>query len=161
MLASFRSPTVSAAEVRELVHNHILANAEFEDEAERAFVMWLVDDALARKVKDPKPAPERRAAKAKAEAEKQHIGESLRRGFEDRIETEVTIRLLEYVTPYGKPLAECTGAECKRLGRRFGSFFGELGDRLTPGETVGAHFPEAALQAIAETHRLVGPRSTR
>jgi hypothetical protein len=160
-LAGFRSPTASAAEVRELVQNHILSVSEFENEEERAFVMWFVASDLARKVKDPKPEPDRRAAKAEAEAAKQGVVEILGRRDEERIETEATARLLEWVTPYNRPLKDCTGAECARLGRRLGGFFAELAKRLTPGETVGAHFSEFALQEFAKPYRLIGPRATR
>jgi hypothetical protein len=157
MLASFRSPTASAAEVRELVHNHIIEVSEFENEAERAFVLWLCDSDLARRVKDPKSA----RAKAEAEAVKQQVTAALQRGHEELVETEATRRLLDWLTPYGRPLWQCTGAECARLGRRLGGFFAELAKRLTPGETVGAHFSESGLQEFAKPYRLIGPRATR
>lgn len=157
MLANFRAQSASAAEVRELAHNHILANSEFEDEATRAFNMWSVDGWLALKVKDPKPEAERRAT----EAVREQITETLRQGFEQKVEAEATIRLLEYLTPYGKAIGDCTGAECQRLSRRFGSFFSELAKRITRGEMVRAHLSEAELQEIAKTHRLIGPRAMR
>jgi hypothetical protein len=148
-------PSANAETIRQRYEMH--CRACIEDDQTLALVMPYVIEGLRRDVKDPKPATDRRAA----DAVKQQIAETLRKGFEEKVEAEATIRLLEWVTPYNRPLSDCTGAECKRLGRRLGSFFTELGNRLTPSETVGAHFPEAALQAIAKVHRLIGPRATR
>jgi hypothetical protein len=143
MLASFRHPGASAAEVREAAHNHIVTNSVFEDEATRAFNMWAFDGFLALKVKDFKPAPERRAAKAKAEATKEQVAETLRRGFEKKIEEAATIRLLEHVTPNGLKLADCTGAMCRNLG----GWYSAVSKRLNPRDHVGNHLDEIELHA--------------
>jgi hypothetical protein len=144
------SPDVSAAELREIARHYVI------DHPSSNFTMWLVE-ALAQVIRD-KPSQEKAAERA---ARGKQLIATMAEAHEEIVEIQASIRLLEWVTPYGRPLSECTGAECKRLSRRFGSFFDELSKRLTPGETVGAHFPEAALQAIARTHRLIGERATR
>jgi hypothetical protein len=157
MLASFRTDGATAEEAREAAHDCIFAYVPLKDEGLHGLIMSLVDDALARKVKDPRPATDRAAS----EAVKQAAVETIRQGFEAKVEAEVTIRLLEWVTPNGKPLAECTGKHCARLSRRCGSFFRELADRLSPSETVGGHYSEWMLQELAKIHRLIGPRAER
>jgi hypothetical protein len=161
-LANFRQqhPTADAAELREIARQYILASTVFEDLAANNFTMWLVDKALARTIKDePREIDPTKAAERAAL--KQQLIESMARADAERIEAEVTIRLLEYETPYGKQLGDCTGAECTRLSRRYGGFFAELGKRITRSEVVRAHLTETELQAIARTHRLIGEKAAR
>jgi len=163
ILASFRerNPDATAAELREIARQYVVENTEFEDIAARTFTLWLVDRALARTITDEKSQSERDVARAERVALKQQLIETMAKADEQRIEVEVTIRLLEYATPYGKQLGDCTGAECTRLSRRYGSFFAELGKRITRSETVRAHLTETELQAIARTHRLIGEKAAR
>src|SRR6185295_8094433 len=156
-----KHPDSNAAELREIVRQWIIESTEFEDAAARNFIMWLVDKALARTIADEKPESEREQARAERIALKRQLVETLAKADEQRIEAEVNIRLLEYATPYGKQLGDCTGAECTRLSRRYGSFFAELGKRITRSETVRAHLTEVELQAIARTHRLIGEKAAR
>lgn len=163
VLASFRerNPDANAAELREIARQYVAENTEFEDIAARNFTMWLVDRALARTITDEKSQSEREVARVEKAALKRQLIETMAKADEQRIEAEVNIRLLEYATPYGKQLGDCTGAECTRLSRRFGSFFAELGKRITRSETVRAHLSETELQAIARTHRLIGEKAAR
>lgn len=95
-------------------------------------------------------SPEERAHRAierRAEVEQQ------------KAEIERRFALLEYRTTYGKPLGECTGAECKNLSHRYGDFFAALAAKMKPDETVGAHYTENQLQALALRHQLIGPKA--
>lgn len=163
MLASFRKqhPDADAAELRRIAQQHIAERSEFEDLATKNFNMWCVEGHLARAIKD-EPSPEEAAAKtAERAALKEQLLQAVERADAERIESIVTIRLLEYETPYGKKLGDCTGAECERLSRRYGSFFAELSKRITRSEMVRAHLTESELQAIALTHRLIGEKAAR
>jgi hypothetical protein len=162
-LANFRkqNPDATSTELREIARQYVVANTVFEDLAANNFTMWLVDKALARSIKD-EPSPEiAREKAAERAALKQQLIEAMGRADEERIETIITVRLLEYETPYGKALGDCTGAECARLSRRYGGFFSELSKRITRAETVRAHLTESELQAIATTHRLIGEKAAR
>lgn len=163
MLARFRTdnPTASAIELREIARQYIAERAVFEDIAVNNLNTYLIEKALAREIKEqPSPDVEREKAAERA-AMKEQLVQAMARADEERIEAIVTVRLLEYETPYGKPLGDCTGAECARLSRRFGGFFAELSKRITRAETVRAHLTENELQAIARTHRLIGEKATR
>jgi hypothetical protein len=163
MLASFRRqhPDADAVELRRIAQQHIAERAEFEDIATKNFAMWCIEGHLARAIKD-EPSPEEAAAKAaERNAQKEQLAAAIARADAERIDAIVTIRLLEYETPYGKKLGDCTGAECERLSRRYGSFFAELSKRITRSEMVRAHLTESELQAIATTHRLIGEKATR
>jgi hypothetical protein len=102
----------------------------------------------------PPRTPEQVAARA---AETKHLVDTIGAGVERMIEAEVAMRLLEYETTYGKKLGDCTGAECGRLSRNYGSFFAEVAKRLNPSDRVRNHLSELELQAIARTYRLIGP----
>jgi hypothetical protein len=163
MLANFRkqNPEASATELREIVQRYIADRSVFEDLPTKNLNTWLNDNALARVIKD-EPSPEQAAAKAAERAAlKEQLKQTMARGLDDRIESIVTTRLLEYKTPYDKQLGDCTGAECERLSRRFGSFFAELSKRINRSEIVRAHLTESELQAIALTHRLIGEKAAR
>jgi len=116
-------------------------------------------------VAEPKPAAPRRTKtpeeKAEAEAKRRALVEEIRARDEVRIETAIKVRLLEWQTTYGKRLADCTGAECMRLARRYGPFFQEISKRLNASDKVGNHLSEVELQAIAATHKLIGPEALR
>jgi hypothetical protein len=163
MLEGFRTdnPKASAIELREIVRQYIAERAVFEDTETNGLNFYLVERDLAREFKD-KPSPEYAREKAAARAAlREQLVQTIARADEERVEAIVTIRLLEYETTYGKPIGDCTGAECARLSRRYGSFFAELSKRITRSETVRAHLSENELQAIARTHRLIGEKAAR
>lgn len=160
------NPKASAAELRLIAHQWILDRVVFEDEDTRVFVMGLVDGDLHRRIKDPSPTPaQREISRVERTTLRQKTVETLKQKDEQRIEAkveaEITIRMLDYQTTYGKALGDCTGAECDRLSRRYGDFFFELAKRITRSETVRAHLTEEELRAIAKTHRLIGEKATR
>lgn len=163
MLDRFRSdnPEVGAIELREIVRQFIVEKNVFKDLAANNLMLYLIDKALRREIKEtPLPEIERKKAAERA-ALKDQLVQTISRADEERIEAIVTTRLLEYETPYGKAIGDCTGAECARLSRRYGGFFAELSKRITRAETVRAHLTETELQAIARTHRLIGEKATR
>jgi hypothetical protein len=146
-LATFRTDGASAAEVREAAQNHVVAlAADIKDEAGRNFIAWLTEKALAREVKDPKPATDRAAS----EALKQTVTETMRQKFEAKVEAEA-IRLLEHVTPNGTKLGDCTGAQCRKLG----GWYLEIAKRLNPSDHVRNHLDDTELLAIAARYRVI------
>jgi hypothetical protein len=78
----------------------------------------------------------------------------MRARLDEHIEGRVQMRLLDYVTLIGKPLAECTGSDCRKMATRDRDFYAELARRLRPGERVGKHLSEVELQAIHRDCRL-------
>jgi hypothetical protein len=74
--------------------------------------------------------------------------------LEQVIEARADLRMLEYITLIGKPLAECTGADCRKMATRDRDFYAEIARRLRPGERVGKHLSEDELQAIRRDCRL-------
>lgn len=158
--------------IRERYKQHVCERAMFDDSAIKRLVMapldeWLksvLDKAPPATPLPAAPAPKPKRSKTVEEREQARaatnaiVGEIAKRD-EKRIEREVTIRLLEYQTTYEKPLGDCTGAECRRLSIRYGVFFAEIAKRLRPSDHVRHHLTEAELQAIAVTHRLIGPKA--
>jgi hypothetical protein len=53
-------------------------------------------------------------------------------------------RLLDLIAPNGKPLAQCTGADCRRIG----GWYGRLAAKVPPRKTVGAVLSEAQLRKL-------------
>jgi hypothetical protein len=103
----------------------------------------------------PARTPRKPRARIDPEAEGQ-VEAQIKAKDDERIEAEVTIRLLDFVTPNGKRLADCTGAQCRKLG----GFFAEVAKRLQPRDHVGEHLHEDELQSIARTYRIIaGSRS--
>jgi hypothetical protein len=123
----------------------------FEDPQDEALVLGPLAEWLRANVIPISKKP-RREARAEATGT---VVEQIARADHERVERIVSVRLLEYQTTYGKALGDCTGAECKRLGRQYGGFFAEVGKRLTPGQRVRNHLSELELQGIAATHRLI------
>jgi hypothetical protein len=151
-------PDDSPEEICEQYRQHVREKTRFDDLAIEALVMGPLDEWLKANVGG---ARRRRAAPERsAQAKEMLIGEMAQR-HAALVEAEATIRLLEYQTTYGKALGDCTGAECRRLSVRYGDFFAELAKRLRPSDHVGQHLSEAELQAIARTHRLIGPNADR
>lgn len=54
-------------------------------------------------------------------------------------------RLLDFVMPNGKPLRNCTGAECTQAG----GFFSKIGKRVGPDSIVGDVLSEIDIAAMA------------
>lgn len=156
-------PKASPAQVRELYKSRLRELVLFDTDAIEFEVMTIVDEWLLRHVTDPAPkstrsTPEQRQARKR---DRDVLVTKIRAADEQRIETAIKVRLLEWMTPYGKKLRDCTGAECLRLSRRCGPFFGEIAKRLAPRDHVGNHLSERELEAIAMTHRLIGPDALR
>jgi hypothetical protein len=53
-------------------------------------------------------------------------------------------RLLDLIAPNGKKLAQCTGADCRKIGGRYG----KLADQVPARKTVGATLSEAQLRKL-------------
>lgn len=70
------------------------------------------------------------------------------REVEDRLvkkaKSLIVSRLMSLVMPNGKPLKDCTGAECKR----FGGIFVKIGEKIGPNAIVGRTLREADLQTL-------------
>jgi hypothetical protein len=156
-------PKATAEQLCELYKKWLIGVVIFDTDDDEAEIMTLIDLALRSLVKDHPAArlPKTPAQRQQAKAQKKALVNKIAAADEQRIETLLTVRLLEYQTTYGKRLADCTGAECKRLSFRYGSFFAEIAKRLSPSDRVGNHLSEPELQAIAKTHRLVGPEAVR
>jgi hypothetical protein len=158
------NPDATAVELREVAWHYILENF-CKSVAARNFTRWMLEPGLFRNIKEPPPpAAEQERARAQRIEQERQITETIARGHERKVieaAIDLNIHMLEYETPYGKQLGDCTGAECDRLSRRYGDFFAELAKRITRSETVRAHLSETELQAIARTHRLIGEKAAR
>lgn len=159
-------PTASAEDIGEHYKRHLRVNTVFDGPAVEALAMqpleeWLRDNVVeggtTRRPRAPR-SPEEQAQRAQA---KEALVATIAEHHEALVEAEVGIRLLEYQTTYGKPLGDCTGAECQRLSLRYGAFFAEVAKRLHRSDHVRQHLTEAELQAIARSHRLIGPTAGR
>lgn len=62
----------------------------------------------------------------------------------DTIKGQIVGRLLELVMPNGKTLADCTGAECKRIG----GFAAKLAAKVPTHKTVGEVLTEKEVRAL-------------
>jgi hypothetical protein len=170
-----RYPTESAAQIRERYKQQIRDNVLFDDRATEALAMGPLDEWLAVNVSGTGILPPASASASSPRARREATPQDRKEAAQVKetlvaeivhehtavVEAEVSIRLLEYQTTYGKPLADCTGAECRRLSVRYGGFFAELAKRLRPADHVGVHLTEVELQAIARSHRLIGPKADR
>ena len=119
----------------------------FEDKAQEAGVLDIVRDGVVANIKLKR--------KMRPRQEIQQAASKLKAGMATKLIEQVAtgalaIRLLDFKMPDGKPLAEWTGAQCKR----FGGFFFEVGKRLNPRDHVGQHLDEDELQSIARTYRV-------
>lgn len=158
-------PGDTPEQIAERYVSHVREMNLFDDAQQEIYVLdplreWILA-TIAAEVRKPKPAsPEvREKRRAQREAIVKAIASKVEKKVEDRAQELFEVRLLEYQTIYGKPLARCTGAECSRLGHRYGEFFAEIAKRLRPSEHVEAHLSEAELQAIAQVHYLLGPKA--
>lgn len=152
-------PKANAAQIAELYKARVRELVVFDDDDIEAEIMGVVDDWLSLNVKDPRKPPTQKHEGNKIQ--RRALVDKIAQVDEARIETAIKIRLLDWLTPYGKKLADCTGAECTRLSKRYGPFLAEIAKRLHPSEHVRNHLSERELQAMAATHRLVGPEAIR
>lgn len=130
---------------------HIRDVVLFDDAQARAYVIGPLTEWL-RAIVVPVSKKPKRGARAEATGT---VVAHIAKADEERVERIISVRLLDYQTTYGKTVGDCTGAECKRLGRQYGGFFAEVGKRLTPAQRVRCHLTELELQGIAATHRLI------
>jgi hypothetical protein len=131
--------------------NSLFDDAQTELWALGAVELWLRANITPSQPARVRPTPEQRQER-KARIHKQ-VAE-LKAKDTARIEAAVKIRLLDWMTTFGQPLGDCTGAQCQRLSRRYGPFFAEVAKRLNPSDHVKNHLTETELQEIARTYRL-------
>jgi hypothetical protein len=132
--------------------SHVREVIDFEEAQDEAYVVGPLTEWLRANVIPPAQRP---GPKKQREASTSNVVEQIAKRDGDRIEQIVITSLLEYQTMYGKPLGDCTGAECARLGQQYGGFFSEIATRLTPGQHVRNHITELELQGIASAHHLL------
>jgi hypothetical protein len=53
-------------------------------------------------------------------------------------------RLLDLIAPNGKRVAQCTGADCRKIG----GWYGKLADKVPARKTVGAVLSEAQVRKL-------------
>ena len=61
-----------------------------------------------------------------------------------KMKAKIVGKLLQVVMPNGKPLAQCTGAECLA----FGGWLTRIGEQIEPHEIVGKVLTESALTKL-------------
>lgn len=121
------------------------------DDGWETVIVKLIEEGLRIHVRERRP----RAVRPSMKEQRSRIKQDMRQRFDDRVEELVSIRLLGYATLLeGKPLGDCTGADCKKLSIRDRDFYAEIAKRLRPGEHVRNHLSEAELQAIYRDCRL-------
>lgn len=56
--------------------------------------------------------------------------------------------LLDLAMPNGKPLRECTGSECKKLGPKMGAWLTKIGEAVKPRQIVGDALSEEEVRNL-------------
>jgi hypothetical protein len=84
------------------------------------------------KAPDEQAKEKRQAEKVKRASAVRVAVEKNKEIFKERIKHEVKTAFLQMITPNGKTLAECTGAECVE----FGSGFTQIGQRVPANQKV-------------------------
>jgi hypothetical protein len=74
--------------------------------------------------------------------------ERMKEKLQARIDREVKSALLALVMPNNKPLAECTGAECKT----FGGWFSALAEKVPAKATVAETLSEKQVYRLWQAH---------
>lgn len=143
------NPGAKAADLRAIAAAEVSTHTR-TDYAFRSVHEQLIADAIRIHITDPR---EPRMASTTAE-ERAAAAALMRQGLNEVIEARAALVLMEFITESGKPLGECTGAECRKLSVRSRDFYAEIAKRLTPGEHVKNHLTEPELQAIWRVSRL-------
>ena len=92
----------------------------------------------------PRKAPERAAAAAVRVKSARERAVHIKEQVESHVREAAEIVLLELVTPNGKKLGECTGADCKR----FGGWYMRIAKVVPTNERVDETLSEKRLQQI-------------
>lgn len=94
----------------------------------------------------PRPGDEKRKAAAqKARIEKQ---EKIREAVRERIEEKAEALLLEWITPNGKAVGDCTGAEIRQFGNKVAPWLAKIATRVKPSEIVRNVLSEADVRKM-------------
>lgn len=64
------------------------------------------------------------------------------------VEAVAQIVLLDLMLPNGKALRECTGLECRQLGRKVGSWLVRIADQIKPDQIVGNVLKEEEVRKL-------------
>jgi hypothetical protein len=139
------NPKKSKAAQREIFEN-LVCSPGYEDYHDAA--MALVSGLLHKYVFDALHPPSRAELDAKAKQRREEDREN-RENREERSEVEIvkrlfTGRMLDLVTPNGKALGDCTGAECYEIG----GFYTEISEKVGDDELVRNKLTEADVQDI-------------
>src|SRR4029077_5037106 len=109
----------------------------------REVVKYFCDNAhtalLKRQQAATTPKKKRAARRRKAAMASAATEEAVR-----SVKKKVQIALLSLTMPNGKPLADCTGSECKR----FGNWAAKLGDVVPAKVKVGDHLTEQQVRKL-------------
>jgi hypothetical protein len=68
--------------------------------------------------------------------------------LEKAIDRRVKLKLLDLVLPNGKALRDCTGRECRALGKKTNRWLVAIADRIKPTDLVGAVMSETAVRRM-------------
>jgi hypothetical protein len=60
--------------------------------------------------------------------------------------------LLDLVMANGKPLRDCTGAECKALGPKMGAWLTRIGEAIKPNQKAGDALSEEQVRSLYGSH---------
>lgn len=74
--------------------------------------------------------------------------EAVTQRIKQRIRQEAEIMLLDMILPNGKPLRECTGRECARLGPKIGGWLTSVAKAVKPDQVVGESLSERDVQRL-------------
>jgi hypothetical protein len=120
------NPTGPETRWRELFHEFL----ETEPDASGAVVEYWLDNNIRSLL--GKEASRKRTKRKTDESETRTEAENLRRKIRDKVAREAQIIVLDLLMPNGKPLGQCTGADCGR----FGGWLSALAKTVPPRKKV-------------------------
>lgn len=133
--------------LNEVTESPKLIEALAEDYFERMYAQWKLkhDPKLGHRLVGT-PATQRRfeASAAKRQERAEQVASAARATVGRIVERVRKIMLMDMVTPLGKKLRDCTGAELAKCG----GFFTELSRHLKPTQVADKHLNEADCQSV-------------
>jgi hypothetical protein len=93
-----------------------------------------------------RPSPTRTSGLRGALAERQDA--KVKAKVRARIVEKAKMILLDLMLPNGKPLRECTGADCAKLGPAMGAWLSRIAGEVKPRQKVGDILSEESVREL-------------
>lgn len=109
-----------------------------------SIIEWWVTNNL-RALQPNSYVPQKRDAATVAEVSK------IKTKFRNQVRRQTRLALLNFKLPNGKKLRDCTGEECKNLGRTVGRWLGLIAAKVDPLKKVGNVLDEKQVREIYDS----------